>query len=379
MFGNRITILRFCGISIGIDLSWLIIAILLSWTLAVGYFPSAFPGREADTYWLMGIVGMLGLFICIVLHELGHALVAKHYGLPISQITLFIFGGVAEIRKAPPSPKIEFWMSIAGPCVSIFLAAFLYFVTLSLQKAGAPVEVQAVTGYLAFINLVIVLFNLVPAFPLDGGRVLLSFLWWWKKNLSWAMRVVTSLGMGFGFFLIFSGIFIFILGDVVGGIWLVILGLFLRTAASSARTQFYIGKELGTVTVTKFMTKNPITVSPDCTIKDFIDHYVYESHHHLYPVMFEGRFLGYISLSEVKAIPPEQWGTKHVGDISVPRERCHIVTPETKALEALDLMRETGTSSLFVVTGDALVGLLSGNTLFKLISLKLELEENDYP
>ena len=167
MFGKRFNFLSLAGIKIGVDISWLFIAILLSWTLASGYFPLQYPNLPLESYWLMGIIGMLGLFICIILHELGHALVAKHYKLPISQITLFIFGGVAEIKKEPQSPKIEFLMAIAGPIVSVILVGVMLFLTGMGNIYGWPILIKGITGYLASINAAIVIFNLIPAFPYD--------------------------------------------------------------------------------------------------------------------------------------------------------------------------------------------------------------------
>ena len=292
MFGKRINFLTFAGIKIGIDISWLFIAILLSWTLAAGYFPFNYPQLSPGSYWLMGILGMLGLFICIVLHELGHALVAKHYHLPISQITLFIFGGVAEIKKEPQSAKVEFLMAIAGPAVSILLIALMYYLTKMGDQFGWPVLVRGVTSYLAYVNAVIVIFNLIPAFPLDGGRVFRALLWGWKKDLGWATKISTQIGAGFGLFLIFFGIFSLITGNVLSGIWLAIIGLFLQNAAASSRTQFYVGQALHNETVQTFMKKDVISVPPDITIKEFIEQYIYKSYHHLYPVTENGNLLG---------------------------------------------------------------------------------------
>jgi Zn-dependent protease/CBS domain-containing protein len=375
LFGNRFNILRIAGINIGIDLSWFIVAILLSWSLAAGYFPYHYPNLSPGTYWAMGIVGMLGLFICVLLHELGHALVAKHFQLPISQITLFIFGGIAEIKKEPPSPYIEILVSIAGPIVSILLALLMYLSTQVGELYGWPNEVIGVTSYLTVINVLIVVFNLIPAFPLDGGRVLRAILWAWKKNLSWAMNVCSALGAGFGFFLIFFGILNFVLGSLIAGFWLFILGVFLQNAAESSRRQFYIGQGLRGINVQKFMTKNPVQVPPDITIKEFIDRYVYESHHHLYPVVEDQRLLGYISLKEVKIIPAVQWESALVRNAMVLTSEFPTISPKTLAMDALNLMHQTNTTTLLVVDDGRLVGIVTSQDLFKLISLKMDLED----
>lgn len=374
MFGKRFNILTIAGFRIGIDISWFFIAFLLSWTLAAGYFPALYPHLTKGLYWIMGISGMLGLFICVILHELGHAVVAKSFGLPITNITLFIFGGVAELKKEPTSPKMEFWMAIAGPIVSFILAFIAYFVTKIGVQWGWPVPVTGVTGYLAVINLLLALFNLIPAFPLDGGRIFRAILWGIKKNLAWATRVSAMIGSGFGFALIFLGIFNFIVKNFLAGFWLIILGWFLHRAATSMQTQFYIGKELEGEKVSKFMKTDPITVPPDITIKNFVDNYVYTSHHHLYPVAQVGKFIGYISLQEVKSHPHSDWDRIKVDDCMV-KEHFQTVSSETSALQALDLIQQTQLPVLFVVDQGLLVGILTAQDLFKLISLKLELEE----
>lgn len=374
MFGKRFNVLSFSGIKIGIDVSWFFIAILLTWTLASGYFPYSTPNLSTAMYWGMGVLGMLGLFVCVILHELGHALVAKHYKLPISHITLFVFGGVAEIKKEPKTPKVEFLMAIAGPIVSIVLAAGLYILTWVGHNGGWPVEVVAVTGYLSLINIVIVIFNLIPAFPLDGGRVFRSILWWIKKDFGWATKVASRMGSAFAFILIFLGIFALIGGNFLSGIWFIILGLFLQRAASSSRTQYYVDRELRGEKVSKFMTKDPISVPPDITIKEFVDDYVYQTYHHLYPVTEKGQLLGYISLREVKSLLHEEWKKIKVQQVMVSSSKFKAVSPDTSALEALNLLNQTVLPVLLVVEGKRLKGILTAQDLFKLISIKFELE-----
>jgi Zn-dependent protease/predicted transcriptional regulator len=375
MFTKRYNFMTVGGINIGIDLSWFFIAILLSWTLAAGHFPFVYPGYTTGLYWLMGIIGMLGLFVCIVLHELGHAFVAKYYKLPITQITLFLFGGVAEIKKDPESPKVEFLVAIAGPLVTLVLVGILLFITSFGVQAKWPFMITGITSYLTIINLLILIFNLVPAFPLDGGRILRAILWKCKGNLGWATKVTTRIGSGFGIFLLFLGVFSFITGNILGGLWLVILGLFLQRAASSSQTQFYVSQELRDEAVDKFMTKNIESVSPDITISKLLGEHMYVSHHHLYPVTENDELLGYISLQEIRELPQQHWDTSEVRSILVPVSRCKTVTSNTNALEALSMMQESASPTLLVVEGSKLVGLLTSQDLFKIISLKINLED----
>lgn len=374
MFGKRMHLLSVKGISIGVDISWIFIAILLTWTLAAGFFPHYYPNLDASSYFFMGLVGMLGLFVSVILHELGHAFTAQYFELPISRITLFVFGGVAELRQDPPSPKSEFLVAVAGPIVSVVLSVVFGLCARLGEIQGWSVPVVAVLGYLSLINIIVVIFNLIPAFPLDGGRIFRAFLWWKKGSLGWATRVTSRLGSAFGMGLIFFGIFVVITGNFIAGMWWMILGLFLQHAASMSQTQYYIKKELRSEKVEKYMVRNPLTVPPDISIQDFIDLHVYQTYHHLYPVIEGDELFGYISLEEVKAIDRENWGKTQVRDILVPLGKIDTLSPQMEVLDAFALFNKTTADSLLVIEGNKLVGLLSASDLSRVISLKLELE-----
>src|SRR5436190_7526494 len=234
MFGKRITLFKVAGIPIGIDPSWIVIAVLIAWSLSVGLFPMLYPGLPVATYWSMGISGALGLFISIVLHELGHAVVAQRYGIPIRGITLFIFGGVAEMRDEPPSPKAEFLMAIAGPAVSVAIALVCWALAHVGARAHWPIAPVDVFAYLASMNGLLVLFNLIPGFPLDGGRVLRSALWKWKNNVRWATHITSQIGSFFGIFLILLGVWSVLRGNFIAGMWWFLIGMFLRNAAQQS-------------------------------------------------------------------------------------------------------------------------------------------------
>jgi Zn-dependent protease/predicted transcriptional regulator len=375
MFKNRLHIGTCAGINIGVDASWIIIAILLSWSLAENYFPYYFPSLSIATCWFMGIVGMLGFFVCILLHELGHSLVAKSLSVPVSQITLFVFGGIAEIKKDPPSPKAEFLISIAGPIVSIIIVAVMYFLTALGDQAGWPLAVRGITGYLAMVNFVLVLFNMIPAMPLDGGRVLRAFLWWLQGNLSWATRITSALGIGFSIFLLCFGFLVVLGGDFISGVWLVVLGFFLYNAAFLTRVQMRVGTDFAGQKVSRFMTQDPISIPPDSTIENFIEEYVYHYFHHLYPVTQEGALIGYMSTKEVRLLPKSAWKTTLVRQAMVPAEQFPTVTPETEVLDAIALMHKADTPSLMVEDGGKLVGMITTHNLLRFLSLKSELEE----
>jgi Zn-dependent protease len=373
MFGKRILLFKLMGFAVHIDLSWLIIAILITWSLAVGLFPFMYEGLSAPTYWLMGIAGAAGLFLSIVFHELFHSLVARRFGLPMTGITLFIFGGVAEMDDEPPSPKAEFYMAVVGPLSS----AALSFALLAVYTAGRgvlPVAVSGVLNYLALLNLILAGFNLLPAFPLDGGRVLRSILWQWKKNLRWATRIASAIGSGFGLLLIFIGLLSLMTGNFIGGVWQAMIGLFLRSAAQASYRQVVVRKALEGETVKRFMNKEPVTVPPSLTINSLVNDYIYQYHYKMFPVIESGKLLGCITTRQVKDVPREEWDSRSVGDVAVRCAAENAVGSELDALKALSLMNRTGNSRLMVVDNDRLVGIISLKDIMGFLSVRLELD-----
>ena len=230
MFGKSITLFRPFGFAVRVDTSWIFIALLVTWSLASGVFPDHLPGYSPQAYWMMGIVGALGLFTSVVLHELSHSLVARRFGIEMKGITLFIFGGVAEMGEEPPSPRAEFLVAGVGPLCSLALSVIAFLLQQAL--AATPLDaLRAILAYLAAINAVLAFFNLIPAFPLDGGRLLRAFLWARGGSLRKATRVTSNLGSGFGVILVIIGVITFLLGGFVQGVWWVLIGLFLRGAA----------------------------------------------------------------------------------------------------------------------------------------------------
>jgi Zn-dependent protease len=373
MFGKRILLFKLLGFAVHIDLSWLIIAVLITWSLAVGLFPFMYEGLSAPTYWLMGIAGAAGLFLSIVFHELFHSLVARRFGLPMTGITLFIFGGVAEMDDEPPSPKAEFYMAVVGPLSS----AALSFALLAVYTAGRgvlPVAVSGVLNYLALLNLILAGFNLLPAFPLDGGRVLRSILWQWKKNLRWATRIASAIGSGFGLLLIFIGLLSLMTGNFIGGVWQAMIGLFLRSAAQASYRQVVVRKALEGETVKRFMNKEPVTVPPSLTINSLVNDYIYQYHYKMFPVIESGKLLGCITTRQVKDVPREEWDSRSVGDVAVRCAAENAVGSELDALKALSLMNRTGNSRLMVVDNDRLVGIISLKDIMGFLSVRLELD-----
>jgi len=376
MFGRRINLFKLLGFQVQIDFSWIILAVLIAWSLSTGFFPFQVEGLSTRTYWIMGIIGALGLFISIIIHEFSHSLVARQYGLHMKGITLFIFGGMAEMPDEPPSPKVEFLMAAVGPLSSVILAVLFYAVYSAGVASGISRPVNGVILYLAIINVILAVFNMIPAFPLDGGRVLRSILWGMKGNLRWATRVSASIGSGFGVFLIILGIFSIFGGNFIGGMWWFLIGMFLYSAASMSYQQLVTRRALEGESVRRFMNTDPVTISPDTTLNELVEDYVYRYHHKMYPVVSgSGKVEGCITTQQIKEIPKAEWGQKRVGDVLVSCDVDNTVRPDTDAIKALSLMNRTGKSRLMVTEDDHLAGIISLKDMMKFLSLRIELDQ----
>ena len=375
MFGRPIELFEIFGFKVRIDLSWLVIAALVTWQLSALVFPAQLPGLAAGTYWIMGAAGALAYFLCLLLHELSHSLVARTYGVQIRGITLFIFGGVAEMAGEPPSPQSEFVIAAAGPAASFGLALACGGLYLAGNVEGWPAPVTAVLGYLGILNGALALFNLIPAFPLDGGRLLRAVLWGWRGSLRWATQVSAGVGSGFGLLLIGLGV-ISVLNGVLSGVWLFILGLFVRNAATASYQQLLLRHALEGEPVSRFMHPDPVTVPRAISVLELVQSYIYRYHFKMFPVVDDaGRLLGCVTSRQVRALPRDEWERQTVGSLA---ERCspeNTIQAGTDAMEALSRMSRTGTSRLMVVDGDRLLGILSLKDLLRFFALKMELEE----
>lgn len=367
------------GFKVRIDLSWLIIVALVVWSLAGGVFPYYYKNLSSSSYWIMGIVGAIGLFLSIIAHEFTHSIVARRFGMPMEGITLFIFGGVAEMEDEPPSAEAEFFMAFAGPLSSIVIGFIFWGLTALGRAAQWPVTVTGVLNYLKLINWILAGFNLLPAFPLDGGRVLRSILWKWKNNISTATKIASGAGSTFGMLLIVAGIFFLFTGSIIGGIWWVLIGLFLRQASQMSYRRVLMRKALEGETISRFMRKDPITVSPSTTVKDLVENYVYKYHHRMYPVIKDGHLRGCITTKEIKEVPQDLWESKTVEEIVHACSTQNTISLNEDPVNALTLMNKTGNSRLLVVDGqDILAGIITIKDLLSFLSLKFDLEEDNF-
>jgi Zn-dependent protease/CBS domain-containing protein len=377
MFGRPIPLFKLAGFQIALDWSWFILAVLITWTLASGLFPFYYPGLTPAAYWSMGVIAALGLFGSILVHELGHAMVARRYGLPIRRITLFIFGGVAEMEAEPERPAVEFWVAIAGPITSFLVGLVCWLLLQAAAGVGAGVPVVGVLAYLASINAILAVFNLVPAFPLDGGRILRAALWYWKGSLRWATRVASTIGGGFGILLIVLGVYRVLIGDFVGGMWWFLIGLFVRFAAQMSYQQVLMRETLRGIPVRRIMAANPITVPSGITIAQLIDDYVYRHHHNMFPVVDNGRLVGCVRMNDIKRLPRDRWASTTVAEIMQQCTEATAISPNMDAMEVLSLMARTQNSRVLVTEGDRLVGVVTLSDLMNFLNVKLNLEAAD--
>lgn len=374
MFGRRITLFKLFGFEVRIDASWLIIAALITWSLAGSVFPQEYPGLPPAYYWWMGALGALGLFGSIVVHELFHSLVARRHNLPMKGITLFIFGGVAEMEVEPRSAKAEFLMAIAGPIASILIGCLCYVVYLAIKGSGA-VALVGIVSYLSWINWTLAVFNLIPAFPLDGGRVLRAALWHWKGNLARATRTASTIGQGFGVVLIALAVYQMFAGNLVSAVWWFLIGMFLRGVSQASYRQLILRTALEGEPVRRFMKTNPVTVPPYVSIQELVDEYIYRHHYKMFPVVTEsGQLLGCVTTKQVKTIPREEWSRNSVQSVLEPCSAENTVSPDADAMKVLSRMGRTGITRLMVVEDGRLLAVVSVKDLMNFLSTKLDLE-----
>ncbi|HEX5043844.1 MAG TPA: site-2 protease family protein [Candidatus Polarisedimenticolaceae bacterium] len=376
MFGPRLRLCRVSGIAIKVDASWFLVAALVTWTLAVGLFPRDHLGLSSLSAWSMAVAAALGLFKSIVLHELGHALMARRMGLRIRTITLFIFGGLAEMEDEPKNARAEFLVAVAGPAVSVAVAVLALLAGLALRLVPLPYADLAadVCFYVAWANALLIAFNAIPAFPLDGGRVLRAALWGITGSMRKATRICSFLGQGFGFLLIAAGAVIaYWTGSLLAGAWTAVLGWFLRRAASLSWKQLLLRTALEGERVEHFMRRDPISVPPSLSVAELVSDYVTRFHHTMFPVLQGERLIGCVTTHRLREIPKEEWCRRSVASLLEAPSPENSISPETAAIHALQRMSHRG--RLMVVEGDRLVGIVSMRDLLRLLATKVEVGE----
>jgi Zn-dependent protease len=345
---------RIAGVRIGVNWSVLLLLALLMWTLATGIFPSTNEGLGDDTYFAMAVVASLAFFGSILLHELGHAVQALRDGMTIDGITLWVFGGVARFTGMFPSAGAEFRIAVAGPLVSLGLGgAFLG----AAAVPGLPEPVDAVCAWLGFINIALLVFNLLPALPLDGGRMLRAALWQWKGDLHAATRLAAGAGRVIAIALIGLGILMFIFQGAFSGAWLAVIGWFLLQAAGAEARM--LGQPARAVLVGDMIVRDPVTVPADLPLDRFVERIVWDHRREAYPVIDGDRVVGVLELPRLAAVARDAWAATRVADLMTPLDRVPELTEDQDLGQAVATLRAAGTSHGLVLDGPRLVGLLS--------------------
>jgi Zn-dependent protease/CBS domain-containing protein len=363
---GNITLGRLGGVEVRINWSWLVIFALIVWSLADGVFPSQNPGLSRGTHVAMAIVAALLFFASLLLHELGHAWQARREGMEIDGITLWLFGGVAQFKTRFTSAGAEFRIAIAGPLVSLVLG--VAFVLIAL--AGLPSAVDGVAAWLGYINLALLVFNLIPALPLDGGRVLRAALWQFRGDLGWATRIAANIGRGFAYLFIALGIAMFIFEGSFSGAWLAFIGWFLLQAAGAEARYIATEAALDGLRVRDLMVRNPVTVDGDLTVGRFMDEVARSRRFTTYPVVDGERPIGLLAFSSVAGVPRSEWDSRRVRDAMIPLDRVPLLTEDETAVEALTALSPPTSNRGLVVENGHLAGLLSITDLTRALEVR---------
>ena len=360
---------RLLGIPVVVHSSWFIALFVLSWSLALAYYPEQARGLSSGTYWWMGIISALLLFASVLVHELAHALVARRYGVRTRSITLFMFGGVAQIAAEPPTADAELAIAAAGPAMSYVLAGLFWV----LDRAVSGTALGAIIGYLAFINAILATFNLIPGFPLDGGRVLRAMLWRRSGDLERATRIAAQSGRVVAMIFIGLGLVQLFRGSFVGGLWLMLIGWFLESAAQAGYEQVLLRRALGGVRVGDIMTRDLHTIDPSLTVEEAIADFFIPLKHGGFPVVYGDRLVGVVTLQDVRGVPAEGRRERRVREVMTPQANLKTVRPTTTAYEAFMRLGQEQIGRLLVVDdGGSLVGIITRSDLLHAIRLYTE-------
>lgn len=346
------------GTTIHVNLGWVLVALLIATSLASGVFPSLYHGMASSSYWAMALIVVIGLGASIILHELAHTLVGRALGVPIHHITLFLFGGASQLEQEPESARAEFAMALAGPVFSVLMGFFFGLLAGALNNATSRSPLVDALGYLAALNFFLAAFNMLPAFPMDGGRILRSLIWMVTHRLDRATAIATFIGQGFGVLLIVLGIAGALAGQIVGGFWWVLMGLFIQFAAGSSRTQLETQHMLSGLNVGAIMTTHLDTALAEMSIADFVEARLFATPHRVYPVFHGDQWIGVVSPEDLLAVPRDQWQTTPLSDICRKASDVQTIMLSEDASTAFDRIVH-GEEPLFVLNQNQLVGMVT--------------------
>jgi Zn-dependent protease/predicted transcriptional regulator len=358
------------GIPIRVHFSWLIIFGLITWSLSTFYFPKAAPKLPGLSYWISGITAALLLFVSVALHELSHSFIAMRYGQSIVSITLFIFGGVAQMKGEPDHPMAEFKMAIAGP-LSSFLLSGIFFVFYNMVTGQVE---KALFQYLSYINLVVAVFNLIPGFPMDGGRVVRAYLWKKTNDFYYATRKASNYGQKIALFFITFGLFSIFVG-FPGGLWLMLIGWFLHTASQTSYQQASLQETLSRVKVKDIMVRDIVFIPQDTTVDAAVNEYFLKYGYGGFPVVEGGNFLGFLTLKDIRNVRKERWKETRVSEIFTPHDKRWELSQNESAIKSLELMISEDTGRLPVTEEGKLIGLITRNGIARYVKIMSEIKK----
>jgi Zn-dependent protease/predicted transcriptional regulator len=367
--GRSFKIATIGGIQISINWSWLLAFAFFTWSLGA-YYNNTFHTWGSGTAYLVGALSTILLFVTVLLHELGHSFTARSLGLPVNSITLHIFGGVSSLTQEPKSPRIEFQITIAGPLVSLILAGVFYL--LHAAVGGTSSEVVAVLGYLASVNLILGIFNLIPAYPLDGGRVLHSIVWAVTGNMGRATRIATTVGKFFGYLFIAGGLIeALVYGQFASGIWLSFIGWFLTNAADASYQQAIMDQGLQHVDVGDVMDHVTTEVPPTAPVQSLVSNHFLDASRRAVPVQgTDGSLLGLVTLADLRHLAQADWPSTSVDVIMTPASKLRTITPTDSLRQAIQLMADNRYHQLPVMDDGRLVGMLDRNHVMQYLHRK---------
>ena len=376
MLKSGIPIGKLFGISLRLHYSWFFIFALITWALAANYFPSTQPSWSLSMKIGAGLITSFLFFGSVLFHELMHSLVALREGIQIQSITLFILGGVSQMTGEPKTARDEFRMAIAGPVSSLVLGGIFLGIYFALRSntAVAAQFVAAISFYLGFINILLGAFNLIPGFPLDGGRVLRSLLWWRGKNLQSATKIASNVGRAFGFLFIFGGIWLIFSGYFFDGIWLALIGWFLESAAVGSYRQTLLQDMLKGHVASDVMSQDCMVVPPDITVEKLVNENVLTSGRRCFPVTSDDRVEGLVTMHNIRSVPRDRWGTELVRDAMTPLDSIKSVEPNEDLNVVLQMMAQDDINQIPVIYQGKIVGVVGRDNIINFINTRAELQ-----
>ena len=373
MFTSGFKLFRVLGIPIYINYTWFIVFSLVVYTLAVSYFPYLGPYYEPAVRWIMAFIAAIILFSSILLHELSHSYVAQKQGIRIKSITLFVFGGIAQMAGESRSPSGEMKIAAAGPALSLFISGIFWTIVFVFKRDMATSPVLAIAYFLAYTNMILAVFNLIPGFPLDGGRMLRAFIWKRTNNLNKATLITSRIGKGFAILLIIGGLWDILQGVFISGLWLIFVGMFLQQAADQGYRQTLLNRTLSSVKIRDIMVSPVIVVNIEMTLDHIVNDFFFRYRYNSFPVVSGDTIAGIISFHDIKVVEKEKWPYTVVQDIMHKEITAFTISPESGALEALDKMIDTHRGRLVVIEDGRIAGIISQRDIMQMLKMKADL------